>query len=502
MNSSGILRGTALLTLTGIASQVLGFFYRIALSRLIGAETMGLFQLIMPLYSVLLAATAVGLTAAVSTLSAHKLALGRRAEVKALVHRCLGWFLLMGGGLGILLATGSDPISVHILGDARTQLGLILLAPCLLLTGVENLQKHFFYGTGNVRPPALLELGEQIIRTVAVLGLLVFFLPQNPERTVGLIVCGMVICEIFSACALSLLFRRHMADVKAHSEPDLLRQVAAVALPVGGTALLGNLLGSADAIWVPQLLVAGGATVSEAMTQYGVVFGMTAPLLCLPTAFIGALGLVLMPDLSERMALGQKKAARQTVESCIRMTSLLLFPALAWLIAVGPELGAALFKEASVGQFMLPLGLGVLLTAHQSVLSSALNGIGRQKTAAANALISGVIQLVFTIATVKTWGLSGYVVGFVVSGAAGAWLNRRAAGKALGLCPGFFSRCLAPGLAAVLMGLCVHLLFHVLLDHGVPVLPGALACALFGLVLYLAGLQAQGVGANRPEAGK
>lgn len=106
-----------------------------------------------------------------------------------------------------------DPISVYLLGDARTQLGLILLLPCVALTGVENIHKHFFYGTGVVRPPAVVELMEQFIRAAAVLGLLVLFLPQNPERTVGLIVTGMVICEIFSAVALTVLYRRRMARI-------------------------------------------------------------------------------------------------------------------------------------------------------------------------------------------------------------------------------------------------------------------------------------------------
>lgn len=63
-----------------------------------------------------------------------------------------------------------DPISVYLLGDARTQLGLILLLPCVALTGVENIHKHFFYGTGVVRPPAVVELMEQFIRAAAVLG--------------------------------------------------------------------------------------------------------------------------------------------------------------------------------------------------------------------------------------------------------------------------------------------------------------------------------------------
>ena len=62
-----MLYGTLLLTATGLFSQLLGFIYRILLSRLIGAEVMGLYQLVMPVYSVLLSVTAVGLTAAVSS---------------------------------------------------------------------------------------------------------------------------------------------------------------------------------------------------------------------------------------------------------------------------------------------------------------------------------------------------------------------------------------------------------------------------------------------------
>lgn len=499
VRSSGLLRGTALLTATGICSQVLGFFYRIALSRLIGAENMGLFQLIMPVFSLLLSATAVGLTAAVSTLSAHRLALGDRAGARTLVSHCISWFLLLGGGAGILLALASDPVSVWLLGDARTQLGLILLVPCFLLTGVENIQKHFFYGTGNVKAPALIELCEQCIRTAAVLGLLVVFLPQNPERTVGLIVCGMVVCEVFSAVVLSLLFGKFMAGVSPRREPSLLKTVGAVALPVGGTALLNNLLGSVDSILIPQLLVAGGVGVSEAMSQFGVLFGMTAPLLTLPTAFIGAMGLVLMPDLAERMALGKKAEARRTVEGCLEATSLLLFPALAFLTAVGPEVGTFLFKDGRVGQFMVPLALGTALNCRQSVLSCALNGVRRQADSARTALLADAVQLLFTIATVKDFGMAGYVAGYLVSSVLGAWLNRRAVRKALGLEGGLFRQWAAPGLAALLMGLCAHLLFHTLLDRGLALFPAAGLCAAFGLVLYLAALHAMGIKLPRPR---
>ena len=69
------------LTALGTLSQLLAFGYRVALSRMIGAEVMGLYQLIMPVYSVFLSLTAVGLTAAVSNLTPQYLALGNSRGV-------------------------------------------------------------------------------------------------------------------------------------------------------------------------------------------------------------------------------------------------------------------------------------------------------------------------------------------------------------------------------------------------------------------------------------
>ena len=77
LSRASALYGTLLLTGTSLVGQVLGFLYRIALSRLVGAEIMGLYQLVMPAYSLLLSVTAVGLTVAVSNLSAEYAARGR-----------------------------------------------------------------------------------------------------------------------------------------------------------------------------------------------------------------------------------------------------------------------------------------------------------------------------------------------------------------------------------------------------------------------------------------
>lgn len=495
-----MLYGTLVLTLTSIISQVLGFVYRIFLSRLIGAEVMGLYQLIMPVYSVIMSLTAIGLTVAVSNLSAEYHALGNPKAIVQLLRKALTAFLVLFAlvaGVTVLLY---DPISVYLLGDARTQLGLLLLLPCILLTGIENLHKHYFYGTGNIRPPAVVELTEQFIRTGAVLGLLVLLLPQYPERVVGIIVAGMCCSELFSSVTLVLLFRRHMgrpAALPGNGEDPrrLKRRMCSIALPIAATALLGNLMGSANAVLIPQRLVHAGMDVSAAMSAFGVLCGMTVPMLCLPTAFIGAMGLVLVPKLSQSVALGRMDEVRRRIHKALLATSVLVMPALAILVVLGPTIGVYLFREATVGRYMVPLSVGVLLSCYQSVLSGVLSGIGRQAAAARSSLICGAVQLgcTWVLMGLPGVGLGGYVAGFVLSSALGALLNYWEVSRRTGLKPRLFQWCTAPALSALLMGLVINLLFRILLDAGMDGAAACLACILFGGVLYLAALSAQGV---------
>ena len=391
--------GSSALFLTALAavSQGLSFCYRVALSRLVGAEVMGLYQLLMPVCSVLLSLTAVGLTAAMSNLSSQYLALGNGKGVAQTRRMCLTAL-----GVGLLPVSAAvvafyDPISVYLLGDARTQLGLILLLPCVALTGVENIHKHFFYGTGVVRPPAVVELMEQFIRAAA-------------------------------------------------------------------------------------------------MSELGVVCGMTLPMLALPTVFLGALNLVLVPRLAYSTALNRPEEVRRRAGRAMLAVSVLILPSMALMVVLGPDLARMMFGQPSAGEHLLPLAAAMALSCYQSTLGGVLNGVGRPGSHAMADLICDGIQLAFTFTVgLPGVGIRGFVAGTLVSAAAGALLNGWLVVRYTGLRPSLFRWVTAPGLAALLAALTSNLLFRWLKDSGVSLLAGGAASLLFGGVLYLAALSAQGV---------
>lgn len=492
-------KGALLLTVLGTVSQILGFGYRVVLSRLVGAEVMGLYQLVMPVYSVLLSITAVGLTSAISNLTSQHLALNNSRGMAQTLSSCLRFFFLLLLPLGAVVFLFSDSISVTFLGDARTQLGLILLVPCVALTGVENFHKHFFYGAGLVSPPAIVELLEQFIRAAAVLGLLILFLPQYPERVVGLIVAGMVICEVFSALTLTVLYRRRLGKLglsgPGESSAIRRRRVASIALPVGLNALLGNLMGAANATLIPQKLVEGGMDRGIAVSQLGVVCGMTVPMLALPTVFLGALNLVLIPRLARASALGRPDEVRRLAARAMAAVSVLTLPSMSIMVVLGPDLGRLLFAQNGVGEYLLPLAVTMALSCYCSVLGSVLNGVGHQKAVATVSLLGGGIQLIFTLALVPLpgIGMEGYVAGALISTIFEVILCFYFVARHTKLKLQFFQWLAAPGLASLLAALTTNLLFRSLKDSGLSLLPSGLAALLFALILYLSALHAQGV---------
>ena len=172
---------------------------------------------------------------------------------------------------------------------------------------------------------------------------------------------------------------------------------------------------------------------------------------------------------------------------------------MALLAAAGPRpWGPLLFREPAAGRYILPLAAGVALSCCQAVLAGALNGLGQApgRRPQRPALRRGGAGLRPTILMgLPGLGLRGYVAGFVLSAALGAWLlnwrDVRQVHRPAG--PGSSSGCTAPGLAALLMGLVTRLLFLTLRSRGLADIPNMGVCLVFGGVFYLAALQAQGV---------
>lgn len=466
----------------------MGFLLQVLLSRAVSAEALGLYRLTLSLQPVLMALTASGFVTACTQLAARGQALGEPTAARRALNTCLRSFFLAFSAVALATLLLAKPIAARLLGNGSTAPAVALLLPLVLLTGTENICKGFFYGVGKVKIPALTELLEPLLRLLAVALLLRRFPPKSAADALFPILLGMILCELFSALTLTLLLPPAPAPPK---QSALRSSVVAIALPVGANALLGNLMGTWTAALIPRLLTARGTNPADALSAFGVLHGMTLPLLSLPMTVVGALFPLLLPKITRAAAVGDRAACRRRLDSAFTAAALWLFPACALSAVLAPTLGVLIFRQEGVGDYALPLALAMGVGCLEGLSAVSFGGVGRQGTASAHALLSGGVQLALTLLLMSLGlGLNGYALALLLSSLLGLLLNLRALRRAVGWRPPLFSALLAPALAATLSALCVKLLLPMLASLGrLTACGGALG---FGAVVYLSALSAMG----------
>lgn len=445
--------GAFILTVGNICSQLLGFLYRILLSRMLGSEGMGLFQLIFPFYSLALTVTVSGIGVAVSKLTAEYMALGNFSAIRLLIKRAVTIFIFAFSILSLFVLVFSKGISSVFLGDERTLLALYALLPVIFLTGIENIHKHFFYGSKEFNPPAISDLLEQIVRMSAVLLLLRLFLPQPDELVLVIIAAGMLICEIFSATLLQAVYRHRMqkGPVTGEGVKRLTARIGKIAVPISISGLFNNLLSALIIVIIPRRLVVSGLSYSQAISAYGVLFGMALPLLNLPSAMIVGLGLVMVPRLSEKLALGDMRDARRKISRAITMTSSLILPSVAVLVPLGRQIGYLLFRQNVNEALLLPLAACTVFSLYMLVLGNILNGLGKQIPASINLIAGNALELAMTyyLTAIPGIGIYGFVIAAISTTFLSAVLNLRKVVKTAGMRIEWRNWLVTPGLSAL-----------------------------------------------------
>ena len=96
MIKNPLVIGTLFLTISGALSRIIGFFYRIFLSQTIGAEGIGIYQLVTPAFVICFSIAAAGIQSAISRFVAAAYAKPNEREAKL--------FLLCGCTLSLFIS--------------------------------------------------------------------------------------------------------------------------------------------------------------------------------------------------------------------------------------------------------------------------------------------------------------------------------------------------------------------------------------------------------------
>mgnify|MGYP001529577194 FL=1 len=412
------ITGTLLLTSTGFICRILGFFYRIFMSRTIGAEGLGIYNMVHPIFSICFAVCAGSIQTALSQYVAANQTRGRAVFRTGLVIAMGMSFLLawvIYGNAGFL--------AEKLLLEPRCAPYLPVMAVSVPFAALHACINGYYYGMQKARVPAFSQVAEQVIRMGAVFLIASIWLESGRQITVSLAVYGHLIGEMASAVftVFCLGFFPPCKDGDSRRAPAIplsfgatAAPLMALALPLMGNRLILNVLGSAEAIWIPNRLMSSGLTNSEALSVYGVLTSMALPFILFPSAITNSMAVLLLPTVAEAQADGNEARISSMISMSLRYSCYMGVLCIGIFTIFGNQLGVSVFHDQNAGTYITILSWLCPFMYLATTMGSILNGLGRTSSTFFQNVFAMVIRLAFVLFAIPRYGILGYLWGMLV----------------------------------------------------------------------------------------
>lgn len=429
MKKNGYFFNAAVLTATSLVLRAAGMVFRVVVAGKIGAEGMGLHQLIFTVYQLFITAATAGLSVAATRLVTEELAAGRPGTVDSALGRCLALGVGLGTLAGLAQLAFAAPISRWWLGDMRAAVSLRILAPSLPFMAAAAALRGYFLARRRAGPNAVAQLFEQALRIALVLFLLEKALPLGIEASCAAVVAGNTASEAASCLLMALWARRDLAQARQGALRRRVeaagRRLAEIMLPVAGGRVMSSALRTAENVMVPACLAAACASRAEALEQYGALKGMAMPVVFFPFSLLGTLATLLTPEITEAHLTGNGPLLRRLTGRVITITSLMaiLLGGLVTLLAY--PLGEILYHSREIGLYLRVLGPLMPFMYLESMVDGILKGMNEQLATFRYGVWDSALRIGLIALLVPRLGMAGFLGVMVFSNLLTSSLNFR-----------------------------------------------------------------------------
>lgn len=426
MNKSTLIKGTIILTIAGIITRIIGFFYRIFLSNAMSAELLGIYQLVFPVYGICFTIFASGLQTSISRMVAAEAGKGNYKNTKRILRIGILISFSLALCLTLIIYCNAGFIASHLLNESRAEGCLRILSIVFPFCGITACINGYYYGLRKTAIPASTQLLEQVVRVIFVYCIVIVMGKGNVKVTCEIAAVGLVIGEIASNLynILSLFITKspktfinkvkQCTDFSCETK-KITKDLIMLTLPLTGNRLFLSLLHSFEAILIPLMLKRYGLSNSEALSIFGVLNGMVLPFLMFPTAITNALAVLLLPTISEAQALGNERQISKTTSLAIKYSLIIGILSTGIFLIFGYYFGNNIYHNEMAGDYLRVLSMLCPFLYLTTTLSSVINGLGKAHITFLNSIIGMSLRIVMIVFLVPRYSTMGYVVSLILS---------------------------------------------------------------------------------------
>ncbi|WRS28811.1 polysaccharide biosynthesis protein [Oscillospiraceae bacterium MB08-C2-2] len=488
MKHQNVIVGTMILSGASILTRIVGFAFRVYINKALGPEGVGVYQLIVSLYTLMVTFASSGVSVAVSKLTAEQFALGHIANAKKILHKAIAIALFLGLTVGGLLFTFGDVIARNYLNEPRAALALLYLAPSLPVLAVTACLRGYLIAKRSVVKPALDQITEQMLKIVFITFFMESWMSKGLEYGCALILLGMTLGEIVSFFFLFIGYRIEKDGVTSGRKADItgvVSKIVAICIPISLSSYVRSGLRLVEDIFIVSGFRKFAGDGVAATETYGLLRGMAMPLLTFPLSMLSAFVVMLTPEISRLSVTKDSRGLGRTVSKLLQFTSIIGIFIVGVYVTFSYELGMAVYGDPRVGETLRTMAFLCPFMCLEMVVVSILGGLGDQVSPMRYSILDSVLRVGLVYLLIPMDGVRGFLLMVVISNLLTSILNLRRLLSKVQLSFNFREWLLKPALAALAAQQCFQAVGNLWLYQRIPVAPALILGIILTAMVYI-----------------
>lgn len=490
-NKQNFLQGATILLAANLIVKVIGMFYRIPLTRMLGRTGMGYYSTAYTMYTFMFAIATAGFPVVVSKMVSESLALKNRREAEKIYYIATVVLGLIGLAGSVILYVFAYEFA-DLIGNEGAEMCIKAIAPAVFFVALMSACRGFFQGNQNMYPTAFSEVIESTCKLAAGLIFASLLMPYGyPAAASGAmygVTMGTMLCTIFlisSYIVYKKKTKNQFTIYESRSTSSLAKELLILAGPVTIGACVSSLTNVIDMLTIMNRLQAAGLSESVANDLYGGYTGYAVTMFNFPLTLISVLAMAIVPAVAGALKSGMKLMASRSVESALRVTLLFALPCAIGLSVLAEPILMLVFGDSGAWQQLRILAIAVIFVSFLSVTNAILQAYGKMMIPVINMLIGGIVKVIMNYVYIPINGINAAPFSTNICYLVIVILNMSWIIHISGVKLRLFDFYLRPVIAVAAMGVSVFFIYDFLIALGIGMSISCIIAAGFGAVIYL-----------------
>lgn len=410
---------TLILLLSSIILQIINMFFNIYISNTIGEEAVGVFSLVMSVYMFGITLASAGINISATRVVSEELACNNEVGAKKAAQRCIFFSLVFGICASIIFYIFADFITIHCLHNRISKNVIYLICIALPFISMSSAVNGYFTAIRRVYKNAIAKFFEEFVKIICTAILLKSFMPDGIDYACYALILADVISEVVSFLHLYILYKRDNCKSDFESRykdiDSYNKRILRITIPVALTSYLRSGLSTVKQLIIPSSLQKSGMNSSNSLIAYGIVNGMTMPIIMFPVILVTSFSGLLIPEFSRYNI--EKRYEKIKNISFIILISTFVFSAFVaiFMFIFSDKLCMLIYNKLEIAKYLRILSPLVVIMYMDVVIDSILKGLDAQVSVMAINVFDCIVSIAFIYFLVPILGFSGYIISIFIS---------------------------------------------------------------------------------------